>query len=96
MPPLGNFMESLTQEQDKLVKMGTIKSSKDQDLTTGVSNPTKGKKKSKYLKQQENKKQGKLKYSDGVSNPSKDKEKKKKEKKKCIYVTKGGIQRVHE
>ena len=32
MPKLAEFMESLTQEQDKLVMMGTIKPSKDQDL----------------------------------------------------------------
>ena len=32
MPNLAEFMESLTQEQDKLVMMGTIKPSKDQDL----------------------------------------------------------------
>ena len=32
MPSLSYFMESLTQEQDKLVMMGTIKPSKDQAL----------------------------------------------------------------
>ena len=32
MPKLVEFMESLTQEQDKLVMMGTIKNSKDQYL----------------------------------------------------------------
>ena len=37
MPSLADFMESLTQEQDKLVMMGTIKPSKDQDLATGYS-----------------------------------------------------------
>ena len=31
-PKLVEFMESLTQEQDKLVMMGTIKPSKDQAL----------------------------------------------------------------
>ena len=35
MPILANFMDSLTQEQDKLVTMGTIKPSKDQDLVAG-------------------------------------------------------------
>ena len=34
MPKLAEFMESLTQEQDKLVMMGTIKPSKDQDLVS--------------------------------------------------------------
>ena len=46
MPSLDDFMESLTQEKDKLVKMGTIKSSKDQALDTRVLNPAKGKNKS--------------------------------------------------
>ena len=32
MPKLADFMESLTHEKDKLVIMGTIKPSKDQDL----------------------------------------------------------------
>ena len=32
MPSLADFMESLTQKQDKLVMMGTFKPSKDQDL----------------------------------------------------------------
>ena len=37
MPSLADFMESLTQEQDKLVIMGTIKPSKDQALVSGDS-----------------------------------------------------------
>ena len=37
MPSLIDFMESLTQEKDKLVFMGTIKPSKDQDLVFGDS-----------------------------------------------------------
>ena len=37
MPSLIDFMESLTQEQDKLVMMGTIKTSKDQYLVAGDS-----------------------------------------------------------
>ena len=37
MPSLADFMESLTQEQDKLVMMGTIKPSKDQYLVAGDS-----------------------------------------------------------
>ena len=42
-------MESLTQEQDKLVQMSTIKT-KDQALSMGVSNSSKGKPKSKNSK----------------------------------------------
>ena len=35
MPTLAEFMEPLTQEQDKLVMMGTIKPSNDQALVAG-------------------------------------------------------------
>ena len=48
MPKLAEFMESLTQEQDKSVMMGTIKPSKEQTLVIGDSRvDSKGKKKSK-------------------------------------------------
>ena len=48
IPKLAEFMESLTQEQDKLVMMGTIKPSKYQDLVAGDSSvDSKGKKKAK-------------------------------------------------
>ena len=48
MPSLADFMESVTQEQDKLVMMGTIKPSKDEDLVAGDSIvDSKGKKKAK-------------------------------------------------
>ena len=48
MPSLAEFMESLTQEQDKLVMMGTIKPSKNQALVAGDSKvDSKRKKKSK-------------------------------------------------
>ena len=49
MPSLENFMESLTQEQDKLVQMGSIKT-KDQALAVGILNLAKGKPKSKNSK----------------------------------------------
>ena len=88
MPTLASFMESLTQEKDKLVQMGTIKPRNYQDLTSGVSNASKGKKKSKDLKQPEKRKQDKPKTIDGGSNPCKDKEKKNKEKTKCTYCHK--------
>ena len=46
MTKLVEFMESLTQEKDKLVMMSTIKPSKDQDLVVGDSRvDSKGKKK---------------------------------------------------
>ena len=50
MPKLAEFMESLTQDQDKLVMMGNIKPSKDQALVAGDSRvDSKGKKKYKNL-----------------------------------------------
>ena len=53
MPKLAEFMESLTQEQDKLVMMGTIKHSKGQDLVDGYSRvDSKIKKKAKNTPQQ--------------------------------------------
>ena len=66
-------MDSLTQERDTLVQMGTIKYTKYQTLATGDSKHAKGNKKPKYLKQQENKKDKENpKSSDGALNPSKD------------------------
>ena len=55
MVALVHFMESLTEDKDKLVKNGTIKSTNDQALAAGVSNQSKGKKKVKDLKQQREK-----------------------------------------
>ena len=52
-------MESLTQDQDKLVTMGTIKPSKDQDLVA-VDSKVYSKRKKKYknpLEQKRDKKQ---------------------------------------
>ena len=81
MPPLADFMESLTQEQDKLVQMSTIQSTKDQYSDLYVWNKSKQNTKSKDSKQQEKKKLEKPESWDGASNPSHDKEKKKKVKK---------------
>ena len=89
MPTLVRFMESLTQEQDKIVHMGTIKASKDQALAVGVSNASKGKQKENNSKEPQKKKVDRPNNSDGGSNPSKDKEKKGKEKTKCTYFHKG-------
>ena len=53
MPSLTDFMESLIQEQDKLVMMGTIKPSKDQALIAGDSKvDSKSKKKAKNPSEQ--------------------------------------------
>ena len=81
-------MESLTQEQDKLVQMGTIKSSKDKPFSVGVSNQSKRKKKDKDSKQQRVKEK---KHSDVESSSSTDEDSKakrmksKRAKKKCDY-----------
>ena len=55
MESLDSFMESLTQEQDKLVQMGNIKG-KDQALSIGVLNALKGNPKHHNLKLPEKKK----------------------------------------
>ena len=89
MPSLASFMESLNQEQDKLVQMGTIKTSKDQSLAAGVSNASKGKKKAKDSKQAEKKKHDRPRIPDRGSNPCKDMDKKGKEKTKCTYCHRG-------
>ena len=53
MPKLFEFMESLTHEQDKLVMMGTINPSKDQDLVAVDSKvDSKRKKKTKKTPEQ--------------------------------------------
>ena len=55
MPTLNSFIESLTQEHDKLIQMGIIRSSRDQALAAGgpkVAND-KGKQKDKCLVEKE-------------------------------------------
>ena len=52
MHVLVEFVETLNQEKDKLVYMGTIKSTKYQYLASSVSDIAKGDKKFKYLNQQ--------------------------------------------
>ena len=88
IPSLVIFMEFLTQEQDNLFKMATIKD-KDQSLAMGVLNASKGKWKEKNSKIPEKRKSEKPKSSDGGSNLPKEKEKKGKEKTKCTYFHKG-------
>ena len=47
MPTLNSFIESLTNEHDKLVQMGIIRSSKDQALVAGGPKAMNGKGKQK-------------------------------------------------
>ena len=89
MPSLADFMESLTQEQDKLVMMGTIKPSKDQALIVGDSKvDSKSKKKDKNtLEQKRDKKQSLEEPQDSKKNYKK--KKNKGEMSKCAYCKKG-------
>ena len=89
MPTLAGFMESLTEEQDKLVQMETIKESKDKFLAMGVLNASKGKQKEKNSKQSKKRKLDKAKTTNGGSNPPQDKDKNGKKKSKCTYFHKG-------
>ena len=89
MPKLAEFMESLTQEQDKLVMMGTIKPSKYQALIARDSKvDSKRKKKAKNPPEQ---KRDKYKSQEEPQGSKKNFQKKKNkgEMSKCAYCTKG-------
>ena len=89
MPNLANFIESLSQDQDKMVMMGTIKPSKDQYFFAGDSRvDSKGKKKFKNPLEQ---KRDKSKSQEDPSGSKKNFQKKKNkgEMKKCTYCCKG-------
>ena len=88
MLTLEDFVNSLTEEQDKLVQMGTIKSTKDQFIVASVLNQGKGNNNPKYSKKQHKKKYENPIFYNGGLNPRKDKGKKK-EKTKCTYCHKG-------
>ena len=82
-------MESLTQEQDKLVMMGTIKPSKDQDLVTGdLRVDSKGKNKSKKPPEKKTNKNNSQEDPQG-SKKNFQKKKNKGEMSKCTYCSKG-------
>ena len=73
MSYLAYFMESLTQEQDKLVQMGLINPTKYQALASGDLKQANGKRNPKYLKHHERKKDKyNPKCSHGYSNPRKE------------------------
>ena len=82
-------MESLTEEQDKLVMMGTIKPSKDQALVAGdLRVDSKGKNKSKKpLDQKRDKNNSPEEPQGSKKNPKK--KKNKGEMSKCAYCSKG-------
>ena len=82
-------MESLTQEQDKLVMMGTIKPSKDQDLVVRDSRvDSKRKKKHKNPPEQKRDKKNSQEEPQG-SKKNFQKKKNKGEMSKCAYYSKG-------
>ena len=89
MTKLAEFMESLTQEQDKLVMMGTIKPSKYQALVSGDSRvDSKSKKKDKNPPTQ---KRDKNKSEEDPQGSKKNSQKKKNkgEMSKCAYCSQG-------
>ena len=89
MPSLADFMESLTQEQDKLVMMGTIKPSKDQALVVGdLRVDSKGKNKAKKPSEQKRDKNKSPEEPQG-SKKNPHKKKNKGEMNKCVYCNKG-------
>ena len=89
MPSLADFMESLTQEQDKLVMMGTIKPSKDQALIAGDSRvDSKSKNKAKKPPEQKRDKKQSTEEPQG-SKKNNQKNKNKGEMNKCAYCNKG-------
>ena len=91
MPSLADFMESLTQEQDKLVMMGTIKPSKYQALVAGDSRvDSKRKKKSNHPPEQKRDKNKSPEEPQG-SKKNYQKKKNKGEMSKCAYCSKGII-----
>ena len=91
MPRLAYFIESLTQEQDKLVMMGTINRSKDQALVAGDSRvDSKSKKKAKKPLEKKRDKNKSLEEPQG-SKKSYDKKKNKGEMSKCTYYSKNRV-----
>ena len=84
-----HILESLTQEQDKLVMMGTIKPSKDQALIIGDSRvDSKRKNKAKNLPEQKRDKNKSPEEPQG-SKKNYQKKKNKGEMSKCAYCNKG-------
>jgi hypothetical protein len=89
MPSLETFIEALTQEQDKLIKMGVIKNSKVHALVVHDGNNSqnqKSKKKGKGKVHADPKKEG---YSKPFNDSSGSKGGKGKKGKKCTYCNRG-------
>ena len=88
IPSLDSFVESLIQEQDKLIRMGVIQTSKDQAIlvTDSTKVQSKGRPKGKEPKVADSKPKENQETSEGASGFKK---KKKFEKKKCPYCMRG-------
>ena len=93
MPSLNAFIESLTNEHDKLVQMGIIRSSKDQALFSSGPKYSKGKRKQKNQKAKFDAPKPKEKNQQQEdffgSKKHKNKGNQGKEKVKCSYCRKG-------
>ena len=87
IPSLDSLYESLIKEQDKLIRMGVIKSSKDQDLL--VTDSSKSQAKGKSKKKEPKAVDSKLKHNQQTSEGASSSKKKKFEKKLCPYCEKG-------
>ena len=88
MTSLDGFSESLIQEQDKLVQMGVLQTSKNQALLMSDSTnaQAKGKHKGKEPKASDSKPKENQEYFEGASGSNK---KKKFEKARCPYYMRG-------
>ena len=93
MPSLYAFVESLIQDQDKLVQMGVIQTSKNQALLMSDSNnvQARGKHKGKDPKDTDSKPNENHRSFDGASGSKK---KTNFEKNRCPYYMRGFIQRA--
>ena len=88
MPSLEDFIESLTQEQTKLINMGTIKGPREHALTMhdGIQKYQKYKYKDKWKAHAHQKKEG---YTKPFIDASKSKGEKGRKGDKCTYCHKG-------
>ena len=85
MPSLETFIESVIQEQDKIIKMGVVKNSKVHALTTHDGNSSQHQKSKRIGNEKVNAKQKKEGYSKPFNDSSGSKRRKVKKGHKCTY-----------
>ena len=93
MPSLDGFVADFTRDQDKLIQMGALKSSKPQALIAGNGKPkasTNNKEKKQNKKDKEKRKEQKNESSKNNTKTSSNNGKPKREKVKCAYCKKNG------